>query len=254
MSCQSGNDKSSGKLVIENNELLIYCENAMVPPLMELKTRFEENWGCKVTIHNDCAQNLVGMIQYSLKGDLFIPGSNAAFSKLHGVASPNLIDSVFIAYNPLVIMSAKGSKDSISGDLNSILNKNNAIILANPETSSLGYETRQLLIRENLYESVIDNVIALSADSKGLVNSLVNQEAQVVISWKSDVYTNKCRFDVDVYSIPESDINPPKIYVGLLSTSTNQILAQKFLDYASGETGLLIFKKYGFSQRKPMIF
>ncbi len=254
LSCHSNRGRKSQVNSIDNNELLIYCENNMVPPLMELKSSFEKHWGCKVVIHNDCSQNLVGLIQYSLKGDLFIPASNVSFKRLQGVATPNLIDSVFVAYNPLVIILNKNSSNHAQGSLMSIFNTNNSVVLANPETGSLGYETKMLLQRENLYQKAIENVIGLSVDSKGLINRVENAEAEVAISWRSDMYMNKYRTNIESFSIPESDKNPPQIYVGLLSTSTNQMLANKFIDYVSGETGILIFRKYGFSQRKPMIF
>ncbi len=255
-SCKNQN-KDNSEFVKEKpskKEILIYCENVMVPALMELKDKFELEKECVVKLHNDCSQNLASLIQYSLKGDIYFPASKEGFKKLQGSSRSFIIDSTFIGFNPLVIMSLKGNPSKYSGDLKSLVKRKYALIIANPETSSLGYETRKLLSREKLYDDLLLNVVALSTDSRGLVKSLENNEAQLIINWQSDLYHNGNSNEVDVFPIPEGETAPTEIYAGILSTSNNVDLARDFINYATGENGISVFRKYGINRRKALIF
>lgn len=247
------NDKSKTDLNAPQ-ELLIYCENSMVQPLLELKTQFEEDLDCKIVIHNDCSQNLISLIQYSLEGDIFIPGSQEGFNKLRARYGTIVTDSVFIGYNPLVLMVENNNPTNYSGQLSSIIANNKAIIIANPETCTLGYETKKLLQQNNVYDETLDNVISLSADSRGLIKSIFNKEAQVTINWRSVIYNNGNSTELDVIAIPDSDQNPPEVYVGMLSTVESIDLAHSFLEYVATPECEQIFKKHGFSKHKNIVF
>ena len=253
-SCKKVKKNNTEEAKIEQKEILIYCENVMVPVLQELTNDFELKNKCKIKLHNDCSQNLASLIQYSLEGDIYFPASKDGFKKLQGNTKSFITDSVFVGYNPLVVMSLKGNPSGYSGDIRSLVQKKHAVIIANPETSSLGFETRKLLTHKNLYSDLILNVVALSTDSRGLVKSLKNSEAQLVINWKSDLYTNGNADEVDVFSIPENEEMLAEIYAGILSTSHHKDLAKDFLEYATGEKGISVFRKYGFNRRKSLIF
>ncbi len=254
-SCSNSTENAEMGSGQENkDEILIYCENAMVPVLTELKGVFEEKYNCKITLRNDCSQNLVSLIKYSHKGDLYIPGSIHGFDQFGENKSIFLVDSVFIGYNSLVILSAKGNPSNYSGLVKSLKNDKHALIIANPATSSLGAETKKMLLENKIYKDVVGNVIALTTDSRGLIKSIENNEAQLIIDWQSDLFYNNNSAHVDVFKMKEDIFLPTEIYGGILSTSENKKLAKEFLDYVSGESGLLVLKKYGFLKRKALIF
>ncbi len=255
-SCTNRNKDNNAVVEEQNNkkEILIYCENVMVPALMELKSEFELKEECVIKLHNDCSQNLASLIQYSLKGDIYLPASKEGFKKLQGASKSFIVDSAFIGFNPLVVMTLKGNPSKYSGNIKSLTERKYALIIANPETSSLGYETRKLLGKEKLYEDLLLNVVALTTDSRGLVKSLENNEAQLVINWQSDLYHNGNYDEVDIFPIPEGENSPSEIYAGILSTSNNADLARDFLNYATGEKGISVFRKYGINRRKSLIF
>ncbi len=68
------------------------------------------------------------------------------------------------------------------------------------------------------------------------------------------MYYNGNSNNVDVFKIKDEASNIAEIYGGVLSTSENKNLAKEFLDYVSGDGGLIVFKKYGFTRRKSLIF
>lgn len=252
--CNEGETKNEQAKEETIKEITIYCENAMLGPLMELKEQFEAGNSCTVKLHNDCSQNLSSLIQYTQKGDIYLPASSVGFKKLSNKSNAHILDSVFIGYNSLVVMAPKGNPSGYDGNIKTLIDKKHAVIIANPETSTLGSDTREFLVNKELYGDLILNVVALSTDSRGLIKSLKNQEAQLIINWESDIYNKGNRELVDIFPIPEFQQAPSEIYAGILSTSKNPELAQSFLDFATSEEGISVFRKYGFNRRKTLIF
>jgi len=238
----------------KKEELIIYCENAVAPPIYELIKKFEKEFNCKITIQNDCAQNLIGLINYSHKGDIFIPSSLHAFNVLRQGTNEHLIDSVFLGYNSLVFMVKKGNPKNFNGDISLLTSDDFAVIIANPEMSSLGYETRRILMEWNIYEDVLNHVVALTADSKGLIKSLKNDQADVVINFASTIFINDSRNYIDIIPFDEEHHSEMEVYAGVLSTSKNVELARSFMEYVNNPEGASVFNKYGFSKRKSLIF
>jgi len=238
----------------EAKELLIYCENSMVAPLLELKEAFEKNHDCVVRIQNDCSQNLIGLLNYSRRGDLFIPGSGSAFTSLTSKTDFHLTDTVFLGYNQLVFMVKKGNPLNFDGHLNTLLKSGYPIIIANPATSSLGHETKKVLTKNHVYDKILKNVVALTSDSKGLVKSLQNDQADVVINWENSYFINGNKDHIDIIR-PLSAFNEAiPVYAASLSCSEEPTLAREFLNLATSESGENALRKYGFSKRKPIIF
>ncbi len=240
---------------IQNNKrLIIYCENAVAPPIYELKKQFEKEFNCEVIIQNDCAQNLIGLINYSNKGDLFIPSSRHSFGVLREKTEEEILDSVFLGYNSVVFMVKKGNPKGFNGDLSLLASNELSLIIANPETSSLGYETRKVLIAGRIYNKVINNVISLSTDSKGLIKSLINNQADLIINFASTIHINGNINDVEIIPLESKYQKSLEVYAGILSTTNNRDLAESFMAYVNTPESKSVLMRYGFSKRKTLIF
>ncbi len=252
--CGDSHKKRADSAKPENNELIIYCENAIAPLIYELKKQFEQKYNCKVIIQNDCAQNLIGLINYSHKGDLFIPSSKHSFNILRKKTKEEITDSVFLGYNRLVFMVKKGNPKDFSGELSTLTSKEFSLIIANPETSSLGYETRKVLIESNIYDEVLKNIVSLTTDSKGLIKSLKNNQADLVINFASTIHNNGNVNYIDVIPFSPNHQSVSEVYAGVLSTSKNRELAQSFLAYVNNSESKSVLNRYGLSKRKTFIF
>lgn len=252
--CKTSHKDKTTREVHQNNQLMIYCENAIAPPIYELKKQFEKQYNCKVIIQNDCVQNLIGSINYSNKGDLFIPSSRHSFNTLRNKTKEEITDSVFLGYNRLVFMVKKGNSKGFNGKLSLLLSNNLSLIIANPETSSLGYETRKVLIEAKIYNKVLSSVVSLSTDSKGLTKSLMNNQSDLVINFASTIHINGNINDIDIIPLESKYENELEVYAGVLSSSKNRELAQSFLAYVNTSESKSILNKYGFSKRKTLIF
>ncbi len=252
--CVNDFSKKNAEKKQEKKELVIYCENAIAPPIHELIKSFEKTNNCKIRIQNDCAQNLIGLINYSHKGDIFIPSSSHTFNLLREKTTEHLIDSVFLGYNNLVFMVKRGNPKNFNGDFSLLASDDLAVIIANPETSSLGYETRKILVKWNIYNEVLNNVVSLSTDSKGLIKSLKDGKADVVINFASTIYINGSRNFIEIIPFDDKHNCEIEVYAGILSTSDNIDLAKSFMAYVNNTGGTSVLNKYGFSKRKSLIF
>ena len=241
-------------LTIERNanELTVYCENSLAPLMVDLKPAFEKNYDCDLQIINDCSQNLIGLMKFSGKGDLFFPDTQSAFNQLRKTSDLYIVDSVFIGYNRLIIVVPRGNPRQINGNLSNTVLSGYSMILANPETSSLGYEVKNELTKRHLYDFALKNVIRLTVDSKGIDKRIINQEADYAICWQSDLYSNGFSIGVDTIEIePELAY---EIYGGVLSSSKNVKLAKYFIDFVSSDFGIASAQNHGIKRRRTQIF
>lgn len=253
--CKQSQKKKTINKVHPKKELIVYCENSMLGLLLDLKSQFEAQYNCIVSIQNDCSQNLMGLISYTGKGDLYIPSSTASFNQFYQKTGQVLMDSVFIGYNNLVFMVKKGNPKKFDGRFSSLLNKDNyALIIANPETSSVGLETRKILRSQHLYDKLLPNMIAFTSDSKGLIKSLKNDQADVAIDWESNLFVNGNSKYVDsIKPVIENNFHIP-IYAASLSCSSEPTLTNAFLDFTNTQLNESRLSKFGFTKRKTIIF
>ncbi len=236
-------------------ELIVYCENTMLNMVVDLKPLFEEQYGCRVVIQNDCSKNLMGIIQYSAEGDLYIPSSTHSFKNFYAQTGQVLTDSLFWGYNHLVYMVKKGNPKKFDGYTGRLQNNNKyAFIIANSETSALGYETKRFFEQQGSYDDILTDAISLTSDSKGLIRGLKENQADVVINWHSNLNVNGNRNYVEVIMPPSPYNNAYPVYAAILSCSSEPKMARAFLDLASSYLNESRLSEYGLSKRQTIIF
>jgi molybdenum ABC transporter molybdate-binding protein len=225
-------------------DIIVYCENGILEPVKEIISLYEKSTGLKVDIHNDCARNLTSLIHYRREADIFIPDSRLSIDLIK-TANPELIaDSAFLGIQTLVFMVAKGNPKRFDGQLNALLNKQFGVILANPETSTLGNASELLLQHHALYNEVKNSVLFLTIDSRGLIRNISSGQASLAISWRSDYFSNHNALSIDTISIA----SPHKHYTAmavLLKNAHNKSNAKKQLQFLESGKSKQIFEKYG---------
>jgi molybdate transport system substrate-binding protein len=250
--CVNSNNAPKDPTPLFIPELIIYCENGIVAPIYEISQFFETKYRCKVTIQNGNVRNLTSLISLTNSGDLFIPDTNYGFSLLRENQPDIIDDSLYLGTNQLVYIIPKGNPEKFDGQLESMSQKKYAVIIANPETSSLGNKTKEILKNKDIYARVINNIMTLSVDSRSIIRSINSGEATLAIDWISSYYYNSNRERVDTVHfsppIPESDI-----YASVLSTSKNRGLAQTFLAVLSSPHAVAIFKAHGIEKKRSGI-
>ena len=230
----------------QKKELLIYCGITMIKPMTEIKSIIETQENCKITITKGGSGNLLKALKLSGIGDLYLPGSDSYIQKCK---DDNLItDSILVGYNQAAIMVQKNNPKNISHDLENFTNKNLFIVIGNPDSGSIGKETKKILQKKGIFDSVLNNARILTVDSKNLFQLLKDGEADLVINWYAVSVWDEHKNEITSIKIDEKYAEKKKLVIGLLKTSKHPEIAKKLMDYASGKNGKLIFAKYGLGE------
>ena len=235
-----GGDDDAG---VRKKELLIYCGITMIRPMSEVARVIEDQEDCRIIITKGGSGNLLKSIKTNNVGDLYLPGSDSYIKTC--LKEGLVFETVFVGYNKAAIMVQKGNPKGISADLDNLADKKYYVVIGNPNSGSIGKETKKILVKKGIFEKVIDNARHLTTDSKDLVSVLKNKEADLVINWYATATWPESEPFVDVLPIDEKYCTKKKLVIGLLNTSKYPEIARKFMEYASSEKGRNLFKKYG---------
>ncbi len=230
----------------KQKELLIYCGITMIKPIMEIKSIIEKEYDCNILITKGGSGNLLTSLELNKIGDLYLPGSDSYIKKCW---EQDLIsDTVFVGYNRASIMVQKGNPKNITSDLNNFINKDYAVVIGNPESGSIGKETKRILTKKGIFEEVSNNALQLTTDSKKLFQVLKDKKADLVINWYSTSKWEEHKDYVTAIKIDEKYAEKKKLVIGLLKTSKHLEIAKRFMALARSKEGKEIFRKYGFGQ------
>ncbi len=225
-------------------ELLIYCGTTMYGPVREIADIIEVEEDIKVVIIKGGSGNLLRSIEINGVGDLYLPGS--AIYIEDAKEKDLIVRTELVGYNRAALMVQEGNPLNISENLESLINPDYYLVIGNPESGSIGKETRQVLEQEGFYEEVLQNAHELTTDSKDLVSALVEQRADIVVNWYAVSTWEDNATYIDVLPFPTDFFPVKELFLAKLSTAREPELADIFMDYAITEEGQAIFEKYGF--------
>jgi molybdate transport system substrate-binding protein len=224
-------------------ELLIYCGITMIRPMTKIANIIEKQENCKIIITKGGSGNLLKSIKANKMGDLYLPGSD---SYIKTCLKENLVSkSALVGHNIAQMMVQKGNPKSITPDLENLLNPEYYVVLGNPQSGSIGRETKKILDKKGIFNKAMANARLLTTDSKDLIKMLKNKEADLVINWYATSVWPENKPYVDVLKINPRYVEPKKLVLGILKTSKYPEIAEKFLNYASSEKGRAIFAEFG---------
>ena len=228
----------------KKKELLIYCGITMIRPMAEIAKIIEEQEDCRIIITKGGSGNLLKSLKVNKAGDLYLPGSDSYIKTC--LEEDIVSETVFVGYNKAALMVQKGNPKHITGDLDNLKLKDYYVVICNPDTGSIGKETKKILERKGIFEEVQANACELTTDSKKLSKVLKEKKADVVINWYACSVWEENKPYIDVLSIDEKYAEKKKLVLGLLKTSKHPETARKFMEYAASDKGRELFKEYGF--------
>ena len=229
-------------------ELLIYCGITMIRPMTEIANIIEEQEGVKVIIVKGGSGNLLRSIEINGVGDLYLPGSDSyiEIAKEKGL----VVETHFVGYNRAALMVQEGNPLSISNELENLANPDYYVVIGNPDSGSIGKETRRILQEEGLFDAVLQNTHELSTDSKNLVSALAEGRADLLFNWYAVSTWEENETYMDALCIDPALAPPKELILASLKTAREPELAKIFMEYAISTQGTAIFQKYGFGGPK----
>ena len=227
----------------ETEELVLYCAAGMRYPLQEIMTKYQEEYGIKISAQFEGSNTLLSKLEVSKLGDLYLAADSSYINMARekGLAQ----ESLRLARMKPVIVVHKDNETIKSVD--DLLKPEHRVALGNPDAAAIGKKTRKLLTKTGHWEALDKNVT-----ENGVYKPTVNEVAIDVrlgsvhagVIWDATAV----QFP-DLKQIPCSalDAGDSSIEVCVLKSSKQPTAALKFARYiASRDRGLETFGKKGF--------
>ncbi|WP_085440551.1 substrate-binding domain-containing protein [Magnetofaba australis] len=242
---------SAAQAVAETPSLLVYCGITMIKPMMEIGRVLESRENVKMVFTQGGSQDLYMSLKKSHEGDLYLPGS--ASYRQRNMKDGLLGEAVDIGYNQAAIMVQKGNPYNVKADVNELLRDDLSVVICNPESGSIGRETKKILDKAGIYDRVFEQATYLTTASRTLNDAMKKGDADLIINWRATGYFEENKPFLDVIDLPPAVAKPKKLVLSLLTFSRHPDLARKFMTLAASEEGQAIFRKYGFLDNKAKV-
>ncbi|WP_419771338.1 MAG: substrate-binding domain-containing protein [Candidatus Marinarcus sp.] len=230
----------------EKPTLLFYCGITMVKPIKEMAKIIEKKHNCIIQISQGGSEDLYDSLKYSQKGDLYLPGSDSY--RKNNLKDGFLLDAQYIGYNQAVIFVQKGNPKQIKS-LDDLTNKNNSVMLCDPNSGSIGRVTKLILTKykgEDFFFKVYDNASQIGTDSRNINKAFIEKKIDVSINWRASASWSENANYIDTIDLNESLAPKKNLVINLLSFSQHKDIAKDFMQFAASQEGKAIMKKYGF--------
>ena len=224
-------------------ELLIYCGVTMIDPMSEIARFIEQEYGVRISIIKGGSGNLLRSLKINDVGDLYLPGSDSYIDKAK--AEGLVTDTVHVGFNKAAMMVVKGNPKDIAAELGELENKAYYVVIGNPDSGSIGKETKHILSKAGLFDRVQLNAREMTTDSKRLTQVLRDREADLVINWYATATWQENSPYIDVLPIDERYAKKKRLVLGLLKSAKYPQIARRFMEYAASDKGREIFSRFG---------
>lgn len=223
--------------------LLLYCAAGIKPPVLELTKKFEAEYGVKIQLQYGGSGTLLSNIEVSRKGDLYIAADN---SYIEIAKEKELIaETLPLAIQRPVIAVAKGNPKKFQG-LEDLLRPDLRVALGNPESASIGRQTKQLLESAGLWIAVkkqVEQTGVFKPTVPDVANDVKLGAVDAGIVWDATVEQYP---ELEAIHLPLFDTAYKEISVAVLVSSEQPTAALRFARYLNSEIGNDVFKQYGF--------
>lgn len=217
-----------------------YVGDGMIEPMNAIKEAYESlNPNVTINYHFAGSATLEETMRSLERGDVYMPGASTFIDSLNG--DDLIVASYPVAYHIPAIIVREG--DTIVTSWDDLANNGVRLAVANPELSSGGKAADSIISKSPLNDQIRANITVLGADVRSVIQLLVNNEVDAVISWRSDV---KMAPGLVAIEIPEDIIVKNEIWIAVTTYTTAESEALKFAEFVAGDTGRNLFEEKGF--------
>lgn len=224
--------------------MLLYCGITMVRPMTEIAQIFEKQENVKIAIAQGGSEDIYQSVAKNTVGDWYLPGEPSYFQGPE--RQKYFAERVLVGHNKMALMVVKGNPKHIKPDLTELLRKDVVSTVGNPDSGSVGKESKRMLEAAKLYDKVVRSAAFLAPDSRSITNALKKGEADVSLNWRATAFFPDNIDKLEAIDLDKAISPPQPLMLLRLHTSRRPDLATRFLALASGEQGRAIFRKYGF--------
>jgi molybdate transport system substrate-binding protein len=227
--------------------LQLYCGAGIRPPVAEAAEEFGRRHGVSVACDYAGSEMLLSRIKLSGRGDLYMPGD------VHYVEQADeaglIASQKPVCYFVPVILVQKGNPQKIGG-LADLVKPGLKVGLGDPQACAIGVQSQRIFAKNGISEEKLEpNVVFRSLTVNELGNHIKLKALDAVIVW--DAVAAYFAEDAEVVPIPPKQNVVSTVAIGVLKSSAQPELAQKFVDFITSEDGQAIFKKHHYTLTPP---
>lgn len=230
---------TSSKKNYEGKSLLVYCAAGINNPMNALGEKFKEKYGADVQFTYANSTELISQMEITKKGDLCVLASVEDYQL---AKEKNLIkdEKELVKHIPAIAVP-KGNPANIKS-LKDFGNPGIKVILGDPQVTPLGKLANKLFEKQGVLDAAKNNIVATFSTVNEVVTFLSQGKGDCSIVWEDNILN--ASKDLDLISIPESENMIKTIPVCTLQSSSENELAEEFMNYAASDEAKEIFKKY----------
>jgi len=249
-------------------ELRIFIASSLRHVVEDMITQFEKDNNAKIILNSDSSSALYTQITFGSPADIFMSADQKWTNQLL-TNNPGLLNSKYENFttNSLQIILAQGNPANITS-IADLTNPNVKLVLAAPSVPAGSYANTTIWkidstwgnpnspqyvvsgIYNNFNASIYQNVVSYENSVEQVVGkvSLGIGTADAGIVFVSDgTYCTDSGVQTTFIEIP-AEVNTRGTYgIGVIGSTQQSELAQKFMDYWLSEAGKELLTKYGFN-------
>jgi len=236
---RGSNDGSTGGGAVE---LTVFAASSLTDAFTQIGSDFEAaNEGVTVTFNFGSSGDLAAQIASEGTADVF---ASASQSYMDDVAEdPGVDGRADFVQNELVVITPADNPANIRS-FEDLGDDGVQVVLA-AEGVPVGDYSREALEAAGISDAVLANVVSNEEDNASVVAKIVGDEADAAVVYISDV-TSQVAPDVHAVEIP-AEVNVVATYpIAVVDGSSNQGLAQAFVEYVTGSNGQATLGDFGF--------
>ncbi len=229
----------------ESGGLFFYCGAGLRPVAEEIVREFTAKTGIRVRTDFNASNLLLGKIQVSGEGDLFMPGDEYYTRKAReqGLARTSRPVAAFVP----VIMVGEGNPRGIES-VEDLAGEGLNLGLADERTAAIGRLARMIFEKNSVPPGKIEeNLVYDSVTVHDLATSVELGHIDAAVVWEPVALRYE---NADIVHIPEEKNIISPIPLAVLSCSENVPAAEKFMDFVLSERGREIFRKHNYGEIK----
>ena len=220
----------------------IECAASMKKPLEEIRNAYQGENDVFIKVNYGGSGKLLGQLKIVSRSDIFIA---ADVSYIEMAKDAGLINAQYsLANMSPVIAVAKGNPKGIKS-VHDLINTDVRYAIADPEVAAIGKITKELLIKHQLWETIIKHVKVTKPTVNDLANDIQLGTIDAAIIWDAIAIQFG---NMDIIRAPIFTDQTKTVSMAILKNSPNPTAALRFVEYlTTHEKGLSILSKHGFN-------
>lgn len=228
-------------------ELILYCGAGIRPPVAECVEAFGQKHGVKIMTDYAGSEILLSRIRLTGKGDLYMPGDKHYVQQ--AADEGMILSQRKVCYFVPTILVSKDNPHGIEG-LDDLLKPGVRLGLGDSKACAIGRKTKKIFEKNNIAWSAVEKNLKVQSQT---VNELGMQiqagSLDAVIVWDAvAAYYTEHGKEVP---IPVEDNVISTVDIGILKSSVDTEMAEKFVEFITSQEGQSIFKKHSYRIQMP---